>query len=409
MGELSASRLIDACDDHSFESAISIRTALEPGAGPGAPVKPAIYEGGTYQHDIRWWGDGEGREATPVIVIDNVPSQANRLEAALLSFRERLGLPDIVLDLSAVKTLPVHLPIELSAFEFPHRNADAYLRDAQIDGVPFLRTEVGRSVFAATADSPEALFEWMPQALLYGFWQSHLGKKRQQTKLARSWTSEIIGIAPATIPNVEGLHAHRENSRLTTTAGLKGDPYNQSIDEAVSYDENDLTTWTVEAKARKGNRSKDSLAEIGHGQVPVDGTAAPVSFREIHQQATVSFAALRRVNTREASASAPGRALLVAIGIAAHVGAFGRAFSLRSGCELQAGDQRWIWRSETEDEALEIPRFQNAVALVEECAEAARSAGLAVGSDWPAPLRVLPQDNMAAAITKTWPLDRELV
>ena len=46
-------------------------------------MKPAIYAGGVYQHDRRWRGAGEERHLVDAIVIDNVPSQANRLEAAL--------------------------------------------------------------------------------------------------------------------------------------------------------------------------------------------------------------------------------------------------------------------------------------------------------------------------------------
>jgi CRISPR-associated protein Csb1 len=69
-------------------------------------------------------------------------------------------------------------------FRFPHRNADAYLRDATLDGASFMGSEVGRAVFDATADCPEALLQWCPQALLFGFWQSHLGKMRSQAKLA---------------------------------------------------------------------------------------------------------------------------------------------------------------------------------------------------------------------------------
>lgn len=74
--------LTDACTDESTRSALRVTTTLEPAGGPGTPVKPAVYEGGRYQLDKRWASPDDAQPA-PVVVVDNVPSQANRLEAAL--------------------------------------------------------------------------------------------------------------------------------------------------------------------------------------------------------------------------------------------------------------------------------------------------------------------------------------
>jgi hypothetical protein len=129
--------LIAAFSEASSAGGITIRTDLEPLAGEGAPVKPAIYEGPRFQHGRRWWGEGDDRRVVDVIVIDNEPSEANRLEAAMEDYRGELGIPEIVLDLSDTR-LPPHLPRHISMFRFPHRNADAYLRDATLDGNAFL-------------------------------------------------------------------------------------------------------------------------------------------------------------------------------------------------------------------------------------------------------------------------------
>ena len=120
-----------------------------------------------------------------VIVIDNVPSQANRLEDGLRRHRESTSIPELVLDLSDLPHLPAHLPRRLSSLEFPHRNADAYLRDAKLGDQDFIKTELGQAIFGATAQACGPLMAWFPQALLYGFWQSHLGKKTAQQQ-ARS-------------------------------------------------------------------------------------------------------------------------------------------------------------------------------------------------------------------------------
>src|SRR5690606_20578028 len=97
-----------------------------------------------------------------------------------------------------------------------------------------------------------------------------------------------------------------------------------------------------------------NLSDIGHGQVPVggpDGALAGVSFREIVQQSTVSFASLRRIRT--STGAAETRALLVALGLVAHAGAFGRSFNLRSGCDLRPATVGWTWLGESGDEAVD--------------------------------------------------------
>ncbi|MCY4159993.1 MAG: hypothetical protein OXF48_10310, partial [Bacteroidetes bacterium] len=88
-------------------------------------MKPSVYAGGVYQQDRRWYSS-EDKEPQDVVVIDNVPSQANRLENALRHHRESIGLPEFILDFSEVGHLPSHLPMKLSSFQFQHGNADAY-------------------------------------------------------------------------------------------------------------------------------------------------------------------------------------------------------------------------------------------------------------------------------------------
>src|SRR5690606_7992922 len=80
--EITADRLAAACADDGFDAGIRLVAELEPVGGAFAPVKPAVYDGGRYQTDRRWESKGDA-EPAPVVVIDNVPSQANRLEAAV--------------------------------------------------------------------------------------------------------------------------------------------------------------------------------------------------------------------------------------------------------------------------------------------------------------------------------------
>lgn len=385
--------LVAGCADDSFDDGIRIDSDLEPLSGPGGVVKPAVYEGGAYQHDRRWASPADD-ESTQVIVIDNVPSQANRLEAALRESRDSISAPEFELDLSELSHLPAHLPRSISSFEFPHRNADAYLRDAMLGGQDFLKTRIGKAIFGATAQTCGPLIAWFPQALLYGFWQSHLGKKRQNTKHARAWVSEIIGWQPA--------------SADTKNMGLKGDPLNLTTDDDVTSNPDDRTTWEVGGDAQIAGAKKDKLSEIGHGQVPFmrnDAPAAAVSFARVTQRATVSFAQLRRVSLGGDSgeADAAVRALLVALGLHAHQLAFGRGFALRSGAELRPRSTTATWLGAEGDEPIDLGGDEATRALLESARRHAESHDVPLDG-WGAPVvRLTPKANLSRAIRSTWP------
>jgi len=394
---LDINALCHGCADTSFDAGIRIDVDLEPLAGDGSPVKPATYAGGSYQQDRRW-ATPDAVEPTDVIVIDNVPSQANRLEEALRCHRAAIAMPELILDLSNLAHLPAHLPRQLSSLQFPHRNGDAYLRDATLNGKDFIRTELGKSIFAATAEKCGALVAWFPQALLYGFWQSHLGKKRANTKHARTWVSEIIGWQPA--------------STETRTFGVKGDPLNLSIEETVSVNVDDQTKWDIvpgskssDGKNPKGKKKK--LSEIGHGQVPFtdkDAALGPVSFSRITQRATLSFAQLRRLSLGQgADADTAMRALLVALGLHAHQLAFGRGFVLRSGAALRPRRTVLTWLGADVDEECEPVNANNTQALLESIRSYAESAGVPLDGWGQSPTILLPKDNLKKAVSSTWP------
>ena len=385
--------LLAGCGTHSFDDGIRIDSDLEPLSGAGGLVKPAIYEGGIYQQDRRWASPTDS-EPMQVIVIDNVPSQANRLEQALLRSRDETSIPEFVLDLSSLPNLPVHLPRSLSSLEFPHRNADAYLRDAELDGTDFLKTDVGKAIFDATAQTCGPLIAWFPQALLYGFWQSHLGRKRQNTKHARAWVSEIVGWQPA--------------SMETKVLGLKGDALNLSIGEPVTSNPDDRTAWTLGAGGNIAGAKRDKLSEIGHGQVPFmgsDAAAGAVSFARVTQRATVSFAQLRRVSLGRESieADAAVRALLVALGLHAHQLAFGKGFALRSGAELRPTTTKVTWLGATGDQTVELGSAEDTGRLLSSTKDHAGSVGVPLDG-WGLPAKILaPKANLRAAIRSTWP------
>ena len=402
--DLTLEKLLAGTASNSFDDGIRLDAELEPLSGPGGTVKPAIYLGAVYQEDRRW-PSPDGTQPTDdkpldVYVIDNVPSQANRLEEALRRSRPATGVPEMVLDLSGVAGLPPHLPKRLSSWQFPHRNADAYLRDSLLEGTEFGKHPIGRTLFNATASDAAALIAWWPQALLYGFWQSHLGKKRSQAKHARAWTSEIIGWQPA--------------AQDTKVLGVKGDPLNLSIEEPVLQNEQDQENWHLGTKAEKGDTTKKTkLSEVGHGQVPFpkagEETPAAVSFRRVTQRATVSFAQLRRVGLGSGfddEADTAARALLVAMGVHGHTLAFTRGFALRSGADLRVSSRTAMWLGQT-DEPLGPADADATADLLAQAKQHARSAGVPLDG-WDAePLELSPKDNLAKAIKSSWPLIQE--
>ena len=385
--------LLSVCADDSFDDGIRIDNEIEPLSGPGGPVKPAVYKGGTYQKDRRW-ASPDDDESTPVIVIDNVPSQANRLEEALRR-NSATPVPELVLDLSSLSNLPAHLPRQLSSLEFPHRNADAYLRDARDGDKDFIRTERGKAIFGATPRECGPLMAWFPQALLYGFWQSHLGNKRHFTKHARAWVSEIVGWKPAATDN-----------RLK---GVKGDPLNLNVDEKVSSDPHDLTEWSISKEKRTKEAKGENLSDIGHGQVLFkegdEAPAASVSFERISQRATVSFAQLRRISLGQvgSDADAAARALLVALGLHAHLLAFGRGFALRSGAELRPRETTAMWLGSEGDKACVLGDAEETGKLLKEALEHAKSVGVPLDGWEQPPVILTPRDNLRKAIRATWP------
>ena len=391
---LTMSMLRAACDQDATDGAIVLDALLEPVGGHGTPVNPAIYAGGRYQHDKRW-ESSDASEPTPVIVIDNVPSQANRLEAALEATADEIGVPRLVLDLSGedFAHLPPHLPRSLSSLRWPHRNGDAYLRDALLDDKAFAKSSIGRSIIDATANSAGALVAWFPQALLYGFWQSHLGNKRTQAKHARAWVSEIVGWAPAT---------DADSNQLTRTLGVKGDPLNiGDVGKVTPEDDRDLLAgWDLDSETSAGE--KQGMSAIGHGQVPFktgEESLAAVSFRRITQRATLSFPQLRRIrlgNGYSVEQDAAARTLVAALGLHAHESAFGRAFALRSGTDLVVKD------SESRLDSTEVV-VDDSAKLVEEALEAVRAAGIPTEGWGTEPIHLIPDKSLTAAIHATWP------
>ena len=97
------------------------------------------------------------------------------------------------------------------------------------------------------------------------------------------------------------------------------------------------------------------------------------------------------------------RALLVALGLHAHLLAFGRGFALRSGAELRPRAVQAVWLGSGGDDTCTIGDADTTLALLRIAVAHAGSVGVPLdGWDKPA-VTLTAKDNLRAAIRATWP------
>lgn len=309
-------RLIGAVGEDRTETGIVAQAVYQPVGGNAGKVMPPTFpeERRTdgprkpYLFESRWI-DGEKVET---VVMDQPPSQANRVEEALLAAHDsgRLELPLFEL---RVKTERGEL--RLTSLEFPHRYADAYLRDSEVDGQRFDKSEVGQLLRSVSSTDVRPLYRRDPGSLLFGAWDSH--RKGRWPKFPRIYSSHMFGVEP--------LEGARRGGRL--------DPIN--LTGGLDNKSGDGSDWAYMAEGTKTKGTK--LSEIGHGNIAPNWAPGGVAVREVRRTGWVSIAALERLRFGDASdeASTLARATLAALALVGDRLAFGRpSLWLRSGCDL---------------------------------------------------------------------------
>src|SRR3712207_4078657 len=100
-------------------------------------VFPPTYEGGKYATETRRING----QNVPCVLLDSVPSQANRMELALQDawLGNEIELPVVSTDFSAVENPGVP---KVTSLQAPHRIADAILRDSYLGKARFRQSEV---------------------------------------------------------------------------------------------------------------------------------------------------------------------------------------------------------------------------------------------------------------------------
>jgi CRISPR-associated protein Csb1 len=290
-------------------------------------VFPPTYEGGKYATEIRRI---DGQEV-PCVLLDSVPSQANRMELALQDAWEagEIKLPVVSSDFSAVQNPGVP---KVTSLQAPHRIADAILRDSSLGKVKFRQSDIGKELDQLSTGYATPLLRYAPHCLVFGMWDSTGPRGGLGVKFARALVSEVIG--------VNAVGGVKTSSRI--------DPLNIRANAGVLYKTRD--GWSLDEKdaVKEKNKAvklgKDGKpSEANHGNVTPSVSVGGFTIDYAEQTAVLSLPALRRLRfpAKAGEKSSPdadsaARTYLAALGLLGATLAVEAGYDLRSRCLLQA-------------------------------------------------------------------------
>lgn len=403
----------------SSAAAFRCRTRLQPAGGKGDKVFPPTYADSVYAREKRRI-DGELVEC---VLMDSVQSQANRMEEALRDAvdENRIDLPLVEVDFSGIPVVEpdssdegLYEPLgRLSTLEVPHRIADAILRDSELDGVEFRKSDEGRKVTRTTLRNATPLLDLCPTALLFGLWDSTGPKGGLGVKFQRAIVSEIIGVGASI-----GV---KSSSRIDPLAiQLKSGPIYETADGGWTDDE----TEAVRVKGKPKLKGKDGKpSEANHGNIApslsdrgkdVFGSegeriylAGGVTIDYAEQTTVLSLPALRRLkfpsdgetkSDREANLTA--QTAIAALGLCAAALAAERGMDLRSRCLLWpevAPSWELLGRPGSDPQIIEL-NVDQAIDLLQQSVQAVHAAGLPWRTD---PLVLQPSAKLVNLVRKS--------
>ena len=266
------------------------------------------------------------------VLIDSVQSQANRMEEALLAAASEnaLPLPYVIVDFCGADLQPLE---RITSLDAPHRVYDAIIRDSLLDNVPFMESEQGRRLAAATPADATALLEISPAALLFGAWHSQGEGGGLGAKFPRALVSEIMGIDT---PVEEVVRDRRTGRTEPQTAGRRTgsriDPL--GVLRKVDVFKGPAAAWSTDQKEAGRGAKKVRPSEINHGNITPTVTPLGVTCAYAEHRTVLTLAGLRRLRFGDAERDAAGRALLAALGLVALTEQDARGYTLRSRCDL---------------------------------------------------------------------------
>ncbi|MBI4756019.1 MAG: type I-U CRISPR-associated protein Cas7 [Betaproteobacteria bacterium] len=269
-------------------AALRCVTEYQPAGGMGDKVFPPTYEGGKYATEKRI--DPKTGEIIDCVLLDSVQSQANRMERALLEAwrtrgaqgERRIDLPVVTVrierDAIKVQFKDENLDpkgIEITSLDAPHRVADAILRDSEVDGVAFRKSDKGKLLDTAHARNATGLFGLNPTALVFGIWDSTGPRGGLGAKFQRALVSEMVGYAAQ-----EGVNTGSRNDPLgilrsagpifrTEDGGWTADQHRAAKvgDKPALFG---LSKGALVAYDEKRDQDQGAPSKINHGNVTPD-------------------------------------------------------------------------------------------------------------------------------------------
>lgn len=336
-------------------AAFRCRAKLQPAGGEGDKVFPPTYAGAVYAMEMRRVSGYD--DPVRCVLLDSVQSQANRSEEALQDALDqgRIEIPVVEVDFSDIAIVDpgsdeegLFEPIgRVTSLEAPHRVADAILRDSELNGVLFRKTDEGRKLSRATLRNATPLFELCPTALVYGVWDSTGPKGGLGFKFQRAVVSEIIGV----------------DASLGVKTSSRMDPLGIQLKAGPVYEGKD-GEWTTDPEQARIEKKKPKLegkdgrpSEVNHGNIapslsdtgrdPLGGEgqrvylAGGVTIAYAEQTTVLSLPALRRLRfplngdgKTDLDVDLSAQTVLAALGLCGTVLAAQRGLDLRSRCLL---------------------------------------------------------------------------
>lgn len=290
-------------------------------------VFPPTYEGGKYATESRRIGGAE----VPCVLLDSVPSQANRMELALQEAWEggEIELPVVSADFAKIDNPGIP---KITSFQAPHRIADAILRDSFLGKSKFRQSDIGKDLDLLSGGYATPLLKHAPHCLVFGMWDSTGPRGGLGVKFARAVVSEIIG--------VNAVPGKKTSSRI--------DPLNIRVQSGVLYKTKD--GWSLDEKnavkdkgkaAKLGKDGKPSEANHGNVMPSISDGGFTIDYAE--QSTVLSLPALRRLRfpAKSGERSMPetdlaARTYLAALGLLGATLAVDAGYDLRSRCILKA-------------------------------------------------------------------------
>jgi CRISPR-associated protein Csb1 len=391
--ELAIDELRNAIETRA--AAFRLTVKLEPVSGK---VFPPTYESGTYATEERIING----QKVPCVLLDSVPSQANRMEAALQDAVEsrEIKLPLISVDFREVRNPAVP---KVTSLQAPHRIADAILRDSNINSgkkpTRFRDSEIGRSLDQLSSRYATPLLTYAPHCLVFGMWDSTGPRGGLGVKFARMIISEIVG--------VNAVAGVKTSSRI--------DPLNIRAASGTLYRSN--SGWTLdesEAMKEKGKPAKlgkdGKPSEANHGNVPPSVSNGGFTIDYAEQTTVLSLPALRRLrfppNAEEQSTSQSNnaaRTYLAALGLLGATLAIDDGYDLRSRCVLRAIETiQWELLGRPGENSIRyVLNRDSAIKLYNDALQALQDASLPINLD---EVALTPSDNLVKLVRKSMEL-----